>query len=139
MSRAEARPTFWLTAAAVVVLAALAPGAAVAQQAAQTELSISGQADFISQSQINVYVTVRGEGGTGFLSVQAQQTRAPFPPTSGFGSTQIICDGQRRTYGVNVFGSSFPGWQLGDAEASAFASCPSGTDFETKSIRITKP
>jgi hypothetical protein len=140
MRRARRRHIVWLLVAAFVALAALAPSAAVAQPAAATELSISGQADWIGHFQINVYVTVRGEGGTGFVNVNVQQAQPPLPPNSGFGGTQIICDGQRRTYGVFVGPNAFPGWQLGEAEASASASCPSsGTDFETKSIRITKP
>jgi hypothetical protein len=139
MRRARPRHIVWLLVAAFVALAAMAPSAAVAQPAPATELSIQGQADWIGLNQLSVYVTVRGEGGTGFLNVQVQQTRPPIGTTFGNAGTQIICDGQRRTYGVTLFGFG-PGWQLGDAEASAQANCPpSGGDFETKSIRITKP
>jgi hypothetical protein len=127
----------WLLAAALVAVAAFTP-AAVAQPAPATTLNISGNADFVSSFQINVYVTVQGEGGTGFVSVQVQQARPPFPPQSGSGGTSVICDGQRRTYAVPVFAFTFPGWQLGEAEAFATASCPSGSDTDTQSIRITK-
>jgi hypothetical protein len=120
-------------------VAVLAPAAAVAQPS-PTELSISGQADYISQNQIIVYVSVRGSGGTGSVFVQVQQPQPPFPTQSGSGFANIICDGQRRTYAVSVFSFTFfPGWQLGEAEASANAFCPSGGDFETQDIRITKP
>jgi hypothetical protein len=138
MRRARRRHIVWLLVAAFVALAAMAPSAAVAQPAPATELSISGQADWIGSNQIDVYVTVRGAGGVGFLVVQAQQTRPPIGTTFGNGGTQVICDGQRRTYAVQLFGFG-PGWQLGDAEAFAQADCPSGSDVETKSIRITKP
>jgi hypothetical protein len=120
-------------------VAVLAPAAAVAQPS-PTELSISGQADYISQNQIIVYVSVRGSGGTGSVFVQVQQPQPPFPTQFGSGFANIICDGQRRTYAVPVFGFQFfPGWQLGGAEASANAFCPSGGDFETQDIRITRP
>jgi hypothetical protein len=140
MRRSKPLRALWLLAATLGIAAVLTPAAAVAQPAQQTTLSIAGQADYISQNQINVYVTVVGTGGTGFVSVQVQQARPPFPPMSGGGSTSTICDGRHRTYAVSVFGfGGFPGWQLGDAEASAFATCPSGSDFATKSIRITRP
>jgi hypothetical protein len=111
-----------------------------AAQYQQTRLNISRQADFISQGQIIVYVTVRGEGGPGFVSVNVVQARPPFGANFGFGFANIICDGHPRTYAVTVFGGFFPGWQLGEAEASATAFCPtSGSDFDTQTIRITKP
>jgi hypothetical protein len=140
MSRLRPLHALWLSVATLVATAVLTPVAAVAQPAPLTTLSISGQADYISQSQINVYVAVKGTGGTGSVFVQVQQANPPFPPQSGFGSTGIICDGQRRTYAVSVFGfGGFPGWQLGEAAASASAFCPtSGSDFDTNSIRITK-
>jgi hypothetical protein len=131
---------FWSVAATLAMAAVLTPAAAVAQPAQLTTLKISGQADYISPTQIIVYVTVDGTGGTGNVSVQVQQAQPPFPAMFGFGSTGIICDGQHRKVAVSVFGFGFPGWQLGDAEASAFAFCPtSGSDFDTQSIRITKP
>jgi hypothetical protein len=139
MEARRVRRTRWLLAAALVAIAVITPAAAVAQPT-PTELSISGNADYISPNQIIVYVTVEGSGGTGSVFVQAQQAQPPFPTQSGFGSTNIFCDGQRHTYAVSVFsGQFFPGWQLGEAEASANAFCPSGSDFETKDIRITRP
>ena len=129
--------TLWLLAAALVAVAAFSSAAAA--QPAPTTVNISGNADYVSQFQINVYVTVLGEGGTGFVNVQVQQARPPFPPQNGSGGTNVICDGQRRTYAVPVFNfMAFPGWQLGEAEASATAFCPSGTDTDTQSIRITR-
>lgn len=142
MRQAKRLHALWLLAAIFAVLAVLTPAAAVAQfpPSQQTTLSISGHADYISQGQINVYVTVKGEGGTGFVSVNVVQARPPFGANFGMGSTNLICDGQRRTYAVSVFGGFFPGWQLGQAEASANAFCPtSGSDFDTQTIRITKP
>jgi hypothetical protein len=113
---------------------------ASAAQYQRTRLSIARPADFISQGQIIVYVTVRGEGGVGFVSVNVVQARPPLGANFGFGSTNLICDGHPRTYAVTVFGSFFPGWQLGEAEAAANAFCPtSGSDFDTRTIRITKP
>ena len=139
MRRLKPLRALWLLAATLGMAAVLMPAAAVAQPGQQTTLRISGQADYISPNQIIVYVTVAGTGGTGSVQVQVQQAQPPFPPTVGFGSTSIICDGRHRTYAVSVFGFGFPGWQLGEAEASAFAFCPSGSDFDTQSIRITKP
>lgn len=116
------------------------PTPAAAQYQQQTRLSISRNADFISQGQIIVYVAVRGEGGPGFVSVNVVQARPPFGANFGFGGTNLICDGHRRMYAVSIFGGFFPGWQLGNAEASANAFCPtSGSDFDTQTIRITKP
>jgi hypothetical protein len=133
--------TLWLLLATLAALAVLTP-AAVAQfpPSQQTSLNISGQADLISPGQIIVYVTVDGNGGVGSVGVNVIQARPPLGANFGFGFTQIICDGQRRTYAVSVFGGGFPGWQLGEAEASASAFCPtSGSDFDTQTIRITRP
>jgi hypothetical protein len=140
MSRPRRLHALWLLVAMLVAIAVLTPTAAVAQSAPATTLSISGNADYVSNNQINVYVAVDGTGGTGFLSVQVQQVNPPFPPQTGSGGTNVICDGQRRVYAVSVFSFQFfPGWQLGDAEASANAFCPgSGSDFDTQSIRITR-
>jgi hypothetical protein len=131
----------WLLGAALVAAAALAPAGAGAPSQ-QTSASISGQADWISNNHINVYVTVQGSGGCcGFLNVNVSQA-TPFGGANGMGGTQIFCGGQRQTYAVNVFGGGgFPGFQLGEALATAQAFCPSpfppGSD--SKTIRITKP
>jgi hypothetical protein len=140
MSRPRRLHALWLLVATLVAIAVLAPAAAVAQPAPATTLSISGQADFVSPNQINVYVVVQGTGGLGSVFVQVQQANPPFATQVGNGSTGVICDGQRRTHAVSVFGFfSFPGWQLGNAEAAATAFCPtSGSDFDTRSIRITR-
>jgi hypothetical protein len=128
-----------LVLAMLVVVAVGASSAAVGAPAPQTSVSISGQADWISLNQINVYVTVSGTGGTGFLNVQVVQARPPFAGILGGGGRQIICDGQRRVYPVNVFQGG-PGWHLGEAEAFASAFCPtSGSAEDTQTIRITKP
>ena len=139
MNGRRPRHALWLLAAALASIAVIIPAGAVAAST-PTDVSISGNADYISPTQIVVYVTVQGSGGTGGVSVQVQQAQTPFPPQSGFGNTAIICDGQHRTYAVSVFSfQGFPGWQLGDAEASASAFCPSGFTFATRSIRITRP
>jgi hypothetical protein len=130
-------------AAAVLAGAALMPAGAVAQPAEQTNLSLSGQADYIAPFHIDVYATVQGTGGFGNLFVSVQQPFPPFGTTFGNGNTQVICDGQRRTYAVAVFGSGpfpGPGFQLGEASAFASVFCPtSGSDEESRTIRITKP
>lgn len=132
----------WPLGAALVAAAAFAPAGAVAQPTQQTSASISGQADWISNNHINVYVTVQGSGGCcGFLNVNVSQA-TPFGGANGMGGTQIFCDGQRHTCAVSVFGGGgFPGFQLGEALATAQAFCPGpfppGSDSRT--IRITKP
>lgn len=140
MRRVKPARRVWLLAASFVVAAVLGPAVGVAQPAPQTSLSISGQADWISPNQINVYVTVQGTGGPGFVNVEVVQALPPIFGRIGFGGTQIICDGQRHTYAVAVVGGGPAGFQLGEAEASANAGCPSsGSDFATQSIRIRKP
>jgi hypothetical protein len=68
-----------------------------------------------------------------------RQTALTISGRNGNGGAQIICDGQRHTYAVAVFGGGPAGFQLGQAEASGNAFCPnSGSDFTTQSIRITK-
>jgi hypothetical protein len=126
-------------AAMLGAIALLVSAAAVGAPAPQTSVSISGQADWISLNQINVYVTVEGTGGVGFLNVQVVQARPPFSGILGGGGRQIICDGHRRVYPVNVFQGG-PGWHLGEAEAFASAFCPtSGSAEDSNTIRITKP
>lgn len=133
------RAISWL-ASAFAVVAVLAPAGAVSAPSQQTTASISGQADWIHNQSISVYVTVQGVGGNGFLNVQVNQA-TPFGPMTGGGGTPIFCDGTRNTYGVAIFGMG-PGFQLDEALATAQAFCPSpfpssGTDSQT--IRITKP
>jgi hypothetical protein len=133
------RRRIWLLGAALTAAAALVPAGAVAQPTQQTTASISGQADWIHNFSISVYVTVQGFGGQGGLNVQVNQA-TPFGPMTGGGFTPIFCDGTRNTYGVAIFGMG-PGFQLDQALATAQAFCPSpfppGTDTQT--IRITKP
>jgi hypothetical protein len=137
--RKKSRQMIWLLAATVIAIAVLTAGTAAAQPAPQTSVSISGQADWISLGQINVYVTVEGTGGVGFLNVQVVQARPPFAGILGGGGRQIICDGQHRVYPVNVFQGG-PGWHLGTAEAFASAVCPtSGSAEDSQTIRISRP
>jgi hypothetical protein len=131
----------WFLSAAIVAVTTFAPAGAVAQTAPAPTLSISGQADWIQPFHINVYVTVAGTGGPGgFVNVNVEQPQPPFGSAGGAGGTPLTCDGKRRTYAVQVNGFGGSGFQLGEAEASAVASCPgSAFAFEVKSIRITKP
>ena len=138
MRRTSSLQTFCSLAAILVLVTALTAAAAVAQSAPQTTVSISGQADYISQDQIIVYITVQGTGGIGAAGVNAQQVVA-FGTTTGGSGVTLICDGKRRTYAVSIVGAGV-GWQLGEALAGADANCPaSGSDFVSKTIRITKP
>jgi hypothetical protein len=139
----RSRPLRALSSLAAVfsVVAVLAPAGAVSAPSQQTTASISGQADWIHNFSINVYVTVQGFGGPGGLNVQVNQA-TPFGPATGGGFTPIFCDGTRNTYAVGVFGMGpGPGFVLGEALATAQAFCPSpfppGTDTQT--IRITRP
>jgi hypothetical protein len=139
--RPRARRGLRLLGATIAAAAALAPAGAVAQPVQPTSATISGQADWISNNHINVYVTVQGSGGCcGFLNVNVSQA-TPFGGANGMGGTGIFCDSQRQTYAVSVFGGGGPGFQLGQALATAQAFCPSpfppGSD--SKTIRITKP
>lgn len=131
----------WLLGAALVAAAALAPAGAGAPSQ-QTSASISGQADWISNNHIIVYVTFQGFGGCcGGMDVQVSQATPPFGSAMGNGGMPVFCDGHRQTHAVAVFGGGFPGFRLGEAEATVQVFCPSpfppGTD--SQSIRITKP
>lgn len=138
--RLRPRRGLWLLGATLIAAAAMVPGGAVAQPAPQNSISISGQADWINNNQITVYVTVQGSGGFfGNIGVNVSQAN-PFGGMNGGGGTQIFCDGHRRTYAIAVFGGG-SGWQLGQALATAQVFCPNpfppGSDSQT--IRITKP
>jgi hypothetical protein len=131
----------WLAAAAFAALAVLIPSAAVAQPVPANELSIVGQADYISGAQIVVYVTVEGKvPGFGFVDINVQQPQ-PFGTTFGNGGAPVLCDGRRHTYAVTVNFNGGPPFQLGEALATGQVFCPSpataGSDSRT--IRITKP
>jgi hypothetical protein len=142
MRRANLRRTFLLLLPTLAAITVLAPGAAVAQPAQQTDLSIHEQADYIASFRIIVYVSVDGIGGFGNINVNVQQPQPFFGTAFGFGNRPIVCDGQRRTYAIDVFGGGMfgPGFALGEALATASAFCPVGpADFETRTIRISKP
>jgi hypothetical protein len=141
MRRVEPRQRLWLLAAALVALAVLTPVAGVAAPASQTAVSISHQADYISEAQMIVYVTAQGSGPSfGFVNVNVIQIHPALGSTHGFGSTPIACDGTSRKYAVSVFMAGGTGWQLGEAQASATAFCQSsGFDSDTEIIRVTKP
>lgn len=112
------------------VITAVSVGVAAAQQF-PSNVSLSGQVDWITESNTIAYVRVSCGGGTGIgmVTVQLQQSRPPLPPANGLGSVQVICDDTRQVYAVDVFGAPF---QLGNAEASVTLTAPSG-------VKITKP
>lgn len=123
------------------VVTALTTGAATAAPSTATDVSVSGQADFITAFNLVVYVTVQGESPTGLgtVTVDVEQAQPPLATATGAGTRQIICDGQRHQVAVGVGGGFPAGFNLGEAEAAATATCGTSTDVETQSIRITKP
>lgn len=124
------------------LLAALTAGAAAAAPTSATQVSLSGQADFITAFNLVAYVTVQGESPTGLgtVTVTIQQAQPPLGSATGTGSRQIICDGQRRQVAVGVSGGFPAGFNLGEAQGFASATCSTtGSDADTQSVRITKP
>jgi hypothetical protein len=131
--------------AVIAVGAALAvPAAGVAAANPAVSSSISSSADWISPTQIVVYVTVSCapwfSGGTtpgaGTVYVNVNQaTSASSPGGFGFMSTSFTCDNQNHRLALNVS----PGpWQLGTAFAIVQACGFSCDTPQTKQIRITK-
>jgi hypothetical protein len=125
---------------ALAAIAVLVPGAAVAQPAQQIDVSIHQQADYIAGFRLIVYVSVNGIGGFGNVNVNVQQPQPFFGTAFGNGGRPILCDGQRRTYAVDIFGGGFPGFALGEAHATATAFCPfQPMGIDERTIRVSKP
>jgi hypothetical protein len=132
-----------LALACLALVAALAvPALAAAANNPAASVSLSSQADWISPTQIIVYMTVScapfftgtTTPGVGFAQVSVNQATGPAPGGSGFSSTPFTCDNQNHRVALSVT----PGpWQLGPALASA-AACGFTCDIITKQIKITK-
>jgi hypothetical protein len=127
----------------LLVLAFLLAVSAPAGVAAQTttRVTIGSNALLVGQSvfgnsQVNVPLRVQCDGLSGFVNVQVSQQRPPFGTQIGFGSRNVTCDGSTNDVVVTVFGPAFPGFEVGQAEASATLSAPSGSDIDTATIHI---
>lgn len=123
-----------------LVLATSVPvGVAVAQTT--TRVSIGANAllvgfnPFFGNSQVNVPLKVECGGLTGSVSVFVSQQRPPFGVQTGSGAKNVTCNNQQQDVLVTVSGSGFPGFELGEASASAtlFASA---TDTDERTIHI---
>jgi len=138
MLKRHLMPVAVLVAATALVL----PATGAAAPNAGTSVSLSSSADWISPTQIVVYVTVScapyfngTSNGTGFVSISVNQATSPSSP-GGFGNafSTFTCDNQNHKLALAVS----PGpWQLGDALA-AVSACGFTCDSQTKQIRITK-
>jgi hypothetical protein len=120
-----------------ILVAALSAGVAAAAPA-PSNVSISGQATYIDNAFVVAEVTASCDGGMGLVTVTVQQSHPPLPQANKSGSTNVICDGSQRKYLVDVFAGTGL-FQLGTAEAAATLAAPSGTDTDTKTVRIVAP
>jgi len=105
--------------------------------AGPTTVKISQNAQFVSPFQINVVLTVSCNAGSFyFASVDVQQPQGFGQTTAGNGSASGQCTGQQQKVAVPVYAFFyFPGWQLGNAVASATA-CTDTCGSDTKQIHI---
>jgi hypothetical protein len=103
---------------------------------APTRTAISQNAYYVSSGLINVELAVSCTPGWSYsASVQVIQPQG-FTQMPGSGFVNGLCTGQHQKIALSVFASFFPGWQLGDAVASATV-CSLGCDTATRDLRIT--
>jgi hypothetical protein len=121
-----------LAAVAVVALMALALPEAASAQSSPNNVALSAQVDWITSSLLVVGVTVRCEGPSAVVDVTVGQGH----DASGGGRTQVICDGVYRKYAISVSGCCY---RLGAAVASATLIALSGTETDTRNVRIVRP
>jgi hypothetical protein len=124
-------PVVVLLAACLVALTAV--GVAKADPL-PTTVQISQNAQYISQVQIDLQVSISCMPGFGyFINATVVQPQGFFQQFgNGFASGQ--CTGQHQKVAVPIFGFG-PGWQLDDAVASVVA-CAGPCDVDTKTIHI---
>ena len=120
----------------VVILAAALSTAVAAAAPAGSNVSLGGQADFITAFNTVAYVSASCTGGTGSVAVNIQQAKPPLATGNANGATQVICDGTSRKYAVALGGGPM---QLGDAVGAATLTAPSGVATDTGNVRITRP
>ena len=120
----------------LVVVAAIALPATASAEPGLTRVSLSSNATYVSQQQINLEVALTCPEGL-FYSVGASvlQQQGLFTQVFGNGFTSGPCTGKHQKVAVSVFSFSFPGWQLGDALAYVSA-CSFTCDSTSKTIRI---
>jgi hypothetical protein len=120
----------------LVAAAALALPAAASADTNPTRASLSSTANWVSQQQINLEVSVTCEEGL-FYSISASvlQQQGAFTQVFGNGFTNGPCTGRHQRVALSIFAFSFPGWQLGDALARVDV-CSFTCDPASRSIRI---
>ena len=139
-------PRFLSAVFAIAGLAALATAVGFAkaipsaqagyQNTGPATVKISQSAQFISQFQINVVVTLSCTAGSGyFVGVSVEQPQGFGTTRTGNGTVNGQCTGKQQKLAVAVY-TFFDGWQLGNAVASAEA-CADSCAADTKQIHIT--
>jgi hypothetical protein len=123
---------------AVGLAAFLVPlvGAGVAKaDPVPTTVQIAQNAQYISQFQIDLQVSISCTPGFGYIvNATVVQPQGFFQQQFGNGFAFGQCTGQHQKVAVTIFGFG-PGWQLDDAVASVVA-CAGPCDADTRTIHI---
>ena len=109
----------------------------VAQAASGPQMTIQQDASYIlASSVLTVGLDVRCQGGSGNVAVQVTQSppQSPDGGASGFGTSNVTCDGQMHAVAVTVTGFGFG---AGDAFATADLSIGSAVDVAHAQRTIT--
>jgi hypothetical protein len=127
----------WPILVMLLLFPALAPTVAVA--GSPNSVSVQPIALLALQpASVSVGLRVQCVGaGFGFVSVQVHQDSPPATLPSGadgLGGTDVVCDGQQRQVAVTLGGD--PGFNLGDAYATATLTVGSATATDARAIKI---